>query len=283
MLHNAFRRAAAAGGVVLLATALVGAALTGGAGAAGESVTVTPNSNLADAQSVTVDVTTTSATPASVFIAVTQCGNATSAGVPLSAVGANDCAGAEALGTGLQLLGFPSGAVPAGTTSTPLTLIKTNIGANHAQCLPVPPATIPCQVQAATANLSGAYTGPGYNFQAAATIAYVAPVTTTGGATTTAAPTTVAPTTVAPTTVAPTTRAPASTSIAPAATTFVIPPPTGGVAVASNTASTKPQLAATGSNAMTWWVLAIGLALLDFGYLALSSTWTKRRRWFRKT
>jgi hypothetical protein len=34
---------------------------------------------------------------------------------------------------------------------------------------------------------------------------------------------------------------------------------------------------------MTWWVLAIGLALLDFGYLALSSTWTKRRRWFRKT
>jgi len=42
-------------------------------------------------------------------------------------------------------------------------------------------------------------------------------------------------------------------------------------------------LALTGPTARTWWMLGIGLALLDLGYVALASTWTSRRRRFRRS
>ena len=40
----------------------------------------------------------------------------------------------------------------------------------------------------------------------------------------------------------------------------------------------------TGLGTAGWWALGIGLALLDLGYLALSSTWSKTRGllWFRR-
>src|SRR6478735_4726993 len=155
------RRGALAAGIVLFTVSLFGLLTTTIVGAAGEGVVSTPSSGLIDGAIVSVDVTTTSATPANVFIAVTQCGNANSSGTPLASTSQGDCAAAEGFGTSLRLIGFPAGAVAAGTSNTPLTLKQTGIGANDAQCIPVPPATLPCVIQAATATTGGAYTGPG--------------------------------------------------------------------------------------------------------------------------
>ena len=65
---------------------------------------------------------------------------------------------------------------------------------------------------------------------------------------------------------------------------------TGGTPAPAPMANAAPQeatitiagrtLALTGPHAVTWWLLAIGIALLDLGYLAVSSTWTKKRTRF---
>lgn len=164
--------------LTLITTAFLAVVMAGSAGAAGETVTVTGgNTNLINGSTVTVNVTTTGATDAGVFVAVTQCGNANTAGVPFVAPpGENDCEGASGLGSSLQLIGFPTGAVSAGLHSTPLLLKQSGIGANGAQCVPSPPAAIPCTITAATATAAGSYTGPNYNFQAAAVITYKPPV-----------------------------------------------------------------------------------------------------------
>jgi hypothetical protein len=220
------RRAAGAAGAVLLVAAIAAAIVSAPVGAAGETLAVTPNTNLTDGQTVSVTVTTTAATTAGVFIAVTQCGNADSSGAPLAAVTADDCVGAGGLGTSLQLIDFPAGNVPAGDHTVSLTMKQTGIGANQAQCIPSPPATLPCVVQAATATVAGAYTGPDYNFATSATIAYTAPVTTTTTApatTSTTAPattTTTAPATTAP----PTTKTFTCTDIPLATSALVVSP-----------------------------------------------------------
>jgi len=166
------------------------------AGAAGETVTVNgsnPATGLLNGQVVSVVVTTTQATGAGVFVAVTQCGNANSSGTPLATLDASggDCAGQSGLGTTLQLLGFPTGNLAAGTNTTSLTLQETGLGTLGAQCIPSPPATLPCTITAATATTAGSYTGPGYNFQAAAVIVYrpapTASITSITGQTGTAA------------------------------------------------------------------------------------------------
>jgi hypothetical protein len=164
--------------LTLITTAFLAVVVAGSAGAAGETVTVTGgNTNLIDGSTVTVNVTTTGATGAGVFVAVTQCGNANTAGVPFVAPpGQNDCEGQDGLGSSLQLLGFPAGNLAAGVHSTPLLLKQTGIGSNGATCVPSPPAAIPCTITAATATTGGSYTGPGYNFQAAAVITYKPPV-----------------------------------------------------------------------------------------------------------
>ena len=160
------RRAALAVGIVLFAVSLLGVlTTTTPVSAAGETVVSTPSSALIDGGTVSVDVTTSSATDASVFIAVTQCGNADSSGAPLAATAAGDCAGAEGFGTSLRLVGFPAGAVPAGKSTTPLTLKQTGIGSNGAKCISVPPATLPCVIQAATANDSGCVHGARLSLQ----------------------------------------------------------------------------------------------------------------------
>jgi len=119
-------------------------------------VTVTPPTGLADLQVVQVSVTTSSPTASGVFLAVTQCGNATTAGAPLVATTANDCVGAAGIGTSLMLIGTggalaPTGPVAAGTYNVNLTVKKTGIATNGTQCLSVPPATIPCAVAVSTA------------------------------------------------------------------------------------------------------------------------------------
>lgn len=164
--------------------------LTAPVAAVGESLTVTPSTGLTDGQNVTVTLTTTAATESTVFIGVTQCGNATSSGTPLTVATSNDCMGAAGLGTSLVTIGATGvgglgGPVPAGTYTATLKMKKTGIGTNGAQCVPLGQATIPCTVSAATATFAGSYTGPGYHFVATAPISYVGPTTTTQASTTT--------------------------------------------------------------------------------------------------
>ena len=78
---------------------------------------------------------------------------------------------------------------PAGTYDVPLTMKKSGIGANGTQCLPVTGDLLPCNVQVASAKITGAYTGEG-------SFALQAPITYS-----TSTPPTVPPTT-------PTTRPP---------------------------------------------------------------------------
>jgi hypothetical protein len=214
------RRLALAGGVVMLLCSTLGVVLSSSVAVAGSAtLVVTPDTGLTNGQTVSVDLTTTDATPADVFIAVRQCGNADTAGTPLSSRVDADCSGSEGFGTTLKLIGFGTGAVPAGVQNVSLLLAKTNIGANKSQCLPVPPATLPCVIEAFTVLGQDPYTGPGYNFDSSTTISYDTPVTTTTGAgttTTTAAPGTTT-TTAAPATT--TTKAPTTTTKAPTTTT----------------------------------------------------------------
>lgn len=184
-----FRRFAAKGTAGLAAAASVACFAVGGfatVGATGETLSVTPATGLTNAQVINVSITTTAATGATVFIAVTQCGNATSAGVALTAVTQGDCVGTEGFGTSLKLIGAggafsAAGPVAAGTYSTSLTLKETSIGANLAKCLPLGGSiTLPCTVTAATATSGGSYTGPNYNFQKSTSISFgAAPSTST--------------------------------------------------------------------------------------------------------
>lgn len=120
---------------------------------------VTPSSNLLDQQTVSVAIT--SDVTNGHFYAVTQCGNATSAGAPVTPGNAADCAGQADIptyitlvsdsGTGLAAAG---GGLQTGTVYTVnLKLKKTGIGTNNAQCLPVGGAiTSPCIVTVAEAD-----------------------------------------------------------------------------------------------------------------------------------
>jgi hypothetical protein len=178
-LPSTSRRAVALMGVVaLIGTTLI--AFAGPASAAPPDVIPAQSTNLIDGQTVNVTVTTALATGAGVFIAVTQCGNATSAGVPLAVAGQNDCVGAEGLTTvdatpgTLHLIGFPSGGVAAGPHTVAMLLNRNNIGTNGAKC--IAGGLIPCVIQAATATTAGASTGNPYDFSLAATITYKPPV-----------------------------------------------------------------------------------------------------------
>ena len=155
------------------------AAASTGTDVGGDSLTVTPSSNLISGGTVSVSLTTVAATPGGVFIGVTQCGNADSSGTPLASLdtGGGDCEGAAGLGSTLQIIGtIGVGAVPAGINTVSLTLQRTGLGANNAQCIAMPPATLPCTVVASPATAAGAYTGAG-TFQVAAPISYRPPAT----------------------------------------------------------------------------------------------------------
>jgi hypothetical protein len=249
-------RSAAGVGLVASVVCMTVGVFTAPAFAAGESVSVSPGSSLTDGQVVNVTFTTTGTTESTVFLGITQCGNATSAGTPLATATANDCMGAAGLGTSLRTWGASgagglAGPVAAGTYTSPLTLKKTGIGANGAQCIPVADAIIPCRVSVATASFSGSYTGPGYNFVATADISYAGAGTTT---TTTAAPTTTT-TTVATTTtssVGTTTTTSGGTTTTAAPTTTTTKAPTTTTTAAPTTTTTKPTTTTTAPTTKTF-------------------------------
>lgn len=236
------------------------------------TVSVSPSTGLVSGNSVTVTVTTPSDTGSTVFVAVTQCGNATSSGSPLAslATDGSDCVGSAGLGSTLQLIGAggaasPVGPVTAGTYHVTLKLQESGIGTANTKCIAMPPATIPCSIVASTATITGAYTGDG-SFQGQATISYADNVTTTS---TTTAGTTTTTTTHSGTT----TGSGSTTTVAGGATT-----PTTASGSSSQTASTSTSgLANTGPPALTWFLIIAGLLLVDVGYLALSATWKARR------
>jgi mucin-6/19 len=306
------RRLAMLAGTASLVTGLVMASMAP-ASAATATVSVSPNSNLTSGGKVTVTVTTPNATPSGVFVAVTQCGNAASDGTPLTALASDgsDCVGASGLGTTLQLLSG-TGAGP-GTYQTTLTLAETGMGSANAQCIAMPPATIPCVVEASTASISGQYTGTG-SFSGSASITYANNVststTTTEASTTSATTATTTPssstTTASSTSTTPTTTpTPSPTTTVPAQTIVIVAIPPFGysattasstttstsvVTTASTTApaasssgtpaaaTTSGSLAFTGSTQLTWVLALVALGLLDLGYLAVSATRKRRRK-----
>lgn len=135
-----------------------------GTASAADVVNVSPSSNLVSGQTITVAVTPDAGYGPGIFGAATQCGNADAAGNGLSLpLGANDCAGqANGFGAGLQLfsdagLGFPgalAGGITVGTTySITLQALKSGIGLNNRQCLPLGGSvTLPCTVSVAFAD-----------------------------------------------------------------------------------------------------------------------------------
>jgi hypothetical protein len=159
------RRRATRRSALLIAVAMIAgvmAATMGTASAlASPAVTVTPSTNLVNAQVVSVQITADE-TRAGVMYAVTQCGNANSAGNSIAPGNADDCAGQSGIGTTLRLISdnlTPDfAAVAGGVTSghvytIGLTLQKSGIGVNGAQCLPVGGAiTNPCTVAVAEAD-----------------------------------------------------------------------------------------------------------------------------------
>lgn len=261
--------------------ALAGTALFAWAGqahaVATATVSVSPSTGLVSGNNVTVTVTTPNDTASNVFVAVTQCGNATSTGAPLAslATDGSDCIGATGLGTTLQVIGAggaatPAGPVTAGTYHVTLKLQETGIGTANTKCIAVPPATIPCTIVASTATIAGAYTGDG-SYQGQATIAYAdntATTTTTTATTSTTRPTTSTTSNSSGTTGGATTTTPATQSGSGAST----------AAAGSSSAAASTGLASTGPSGLTWPLAVTGLLLLDLGYLAVSATRKARRR-----
>jgi hypothetical protein len=251
--------------------------MAGVAAATGGTATVTPSSGVTPSSTVSVSgsgITGSDAQPFSGLVALSQCGNADSSGSPLSSISASDCDGASQVAH-IKFATVTSGSLPG--TSFPIR--ESGIGNGNRQCLPVPPATLPCQIGV------GDVATAGTNVQLSATYSLAgAPpetTTTTSGevTTTTAVPTT---TLAPPTTTTHTTTPPPATE-----------PPTGGtgtqvaagsveVIPAAATTTTPPgsTLAMTGLSRYGWWILGIGVALVDLGYLAISSTWSKRRGLF---
>ena len=269
---------------VVGAAALTGAALFAWPGqahaVAPATVSVSPGTGLVSGNNVTVTVTTPNDTPSNVFIAVTQCGNATSSGAPLAslATDGSDCIGATGFGSTLQVIGAggaaaPTGPVTAGTYHATLKLQETNIGTANTKCIAVPPATIPCTVVAATATTAGAYTDTGA-FQGQATIAYANNTTTTS--TTTATTSTTRPNATSTTTHSGSTGTGATTTLATQSGSGA-----STAAAGSSVAASGTGLASTGPSGLTWPLAFTGLLLLDLGYLAVSATRKARRRRLR--
>jgi hypothetical protein len=257
-------RATAAVGLVASVVCLTVGVMTTPAMAAGESVSVSPNTGLTDGQNASVTFTTTGTTEATVFLGITQCGNATSSGTPLTVAAANDCMGAAGLGTTLLTFGASgvgglAGPVAAGTHTVTLKMKKTGLGTNGAQCIPVAQATIPCRVSISTATFAGAYAGPGYNFVATAAISYDAPATTTTS--TTSSSTTSSSTTTTSTPGSTTTSTPGSTTTStPGSTTTSTP---GSTTTSSSTSTSSTSSTAPTTTAPTTTTTAPTLKTFD--------------------
>jgi hypothetical protein len=264
------RRAAWAIGTAMLLACGIGFALSGAASATTGTATVSPSSNVSAGATVSVSgsgiLSAADSQPFTGLIALSQCGNADSSGAALTSISTADCDGAAQVGH-IVFATVTSGTLPA----TSFTIRQSGIGNSNRSCVPVPPATLPCQIGMGDVATSGT------NVALAATYTLVVvPVTTTTSSvttTTTTTTTTAPPTTTTRATSPPPTTASGGTGAQVAAGTVeVIPAPT----------TTVPgrTLAMTGLGTAGWWSLGIGLALLDLGYLTLSSTRAKRRGLF---
>jgi hypothetical protein len=127
--------------VLVALTLVLGTMALAASPASAQTVTVTPNQNLSDGQSVTVSGSGLEAG----LLAVVQCGNATSAGEPLpgNEPGTADCHGANQLGTGTILVEGPS-------FSTPYTARSSGIGDQGRTCISATEANFPCVIVVAT-------------------------------------------------------------------------------------------------------------------------------------
>jgi hypothetical protein len=115
-------------------------------------------------------------------------------------------------------------------------------------------AIIPCRVSAATATVSGAYTGPGYNFVVSGDISYTAPATTTTATSTTTSTSTSTTSTSTTSTTAPssttsTTTGSTSTTTPGSSTTSTTTAPTSttSTTTAAPTSTTSTTAAPTTS------------------------------------
>jgi Neocarzinostatin family len=116
-------------GLLALVLGVIGA-LAGPGEAASPSLSVTPSTNLADGQQVTVTGTDVGA---SNFVAVVECGNADASGnaLPGNAPTPADCYGFESIGSQTILIIADAN----GTASTPYTVHDHGIGANNRRCI----------------------------------------------------------------------------------------------------------------------------------------------------
>jgi hypothetical protein len=232
------------------ATTTTAGATTTTAGATGPALVAVPGTGLSDGQTITARLTgmTAAAPAAGVFVAVTQCGNASKDGVLLATATDKDCVGGEGLTDGtLNLNGFTW---PGSSKDVPLVLKRIGIGTNGAQC--VAAGTIPCTIVAATAAVTGSYTGSG-------SFSLTAPISYAGGAGTTTTTPVVTPTT--PTT-------PTGKSQVP-------------VVAVLGARVTSPANALPRTGGSPWPLIFLGLAALDAGWLLVTGS-TPSRRWMRR-
>jgi len=255
----------AGAGLVALLLALIGT-IAGPAEAVG-LLSVNPSTNLTDGQQVTVTGSTLGVTG---LVAVVECGNADSNGVPLpgGAPTQADCYGAESVGT--QTILVP---VVNDSATTPYPVQTSGIGANSRKC--IVGGNFDCAIAMADVATQGNV------LRIAAPITFAgSPTTTTasGGTTTTTTTTTATTTTTVPATQPQLTSAPG-------------PPAPGAIAIAgvnssgdtpSTTAPPAPtsssgELPLTGLTPSVWFLVGAGLVLLDLGYLLWSATRPARR------
>jgi hypothetical protein len=260
----------AGAGLLALLLALIGT-IAGPAGAVGPALSVTPSTNLADGQQVTVTGCNLGVRGA---VGVVECGNADSNGTPLpgSAPATADCYGAESVGTQTILT-----TVANDGATTPYTVRTSGIGANSRKC--ITGGNFDCVIAMADVATQGnvlRIAAPITFAGSPATSMAPGETTTTTSATTTTVPATQPRITSAPGPAAPGPPAPGAVAIAGAASaTDTTPPGPGATSTSSGT------LPLTGLSPSVWYLIGTGLVLLDLGYLLWSAT-RPARRWQRE-
>ncbi|CAB4887013.1 unannotated protein [freshwater metagenome] len=225
-------------------------------------MTITPNSDVAVGATVSVSATgiisSVTNLPFSGSVVLVQCGNATTDGTPLTSISQIDCDGINQIAN--IVFGFASSGEVAATDFPTRT---SGIGDNARQCLPTPPATLPCGIgladpvtTGATVQLAGTYTLPADPNASTTTIGDGSTTTVAGGSTTTVAGVTT-------TTV---TAAVATTTTARAA-----------VVTTTTTALGGKPIPNTGTNP---WPLALAAAaVFQFGLLLVLALRDPTQRW----
>lgn len=250
-----------------LATAFASFAVSGGQASAATVgiMTITPNSDVAVGATVSVSATgiinSVTNLPFSGSVVLVQCGNATTDGTPLTSISQIDCDGINQIAN--IVFGFASSGEVAATDFPTRT---SGIGDNARQCLPTPPATLPCGIgladlatTGATVQLAGTYTLPADPNASTTTIGDGSATTIAGGSTTTVAGGSA--TTVAGVTTTTVKAAVATTTTARAAAVTTAPTALAGKMIANT--GTNPWPLAFAAAAVFQFGLLLVLALRD--------------------